>query len=114
MGSHNDTPPGDPEAGLAAVSPAETAAFHAGFVAGHAEGVTPRRLRAVPCFYTMTPDGHFIVDDHPALPGVTVLAACSGHGFKHSAALGEAVAARLAQAGPAHVDLAPFALARFG
>lgn len=114
MGSHNDTPAADPMAGLDPVTPEEAAAFHQAFVADYAIGVTPRQLRASPCFYTMTPDGHFIVDDHPALPGVTVLAACSGHGFKYSAALGEAVAEKLALGAPAHTDLSPFALSRFG
>ena len=44
---------------------------------------------------------------------VTVVSACSGHGFKHSAGLGVALAQRLlGQAG--EVDLGVFALERFG
>ena len=43
---------------------------------------------------------------------MTVVSACSGHGFKHSAGIGEAVAQRLAE-GRAQVDLAPFTLSRF-
>jgi sarcosine oxidase len=35
------------------------------------------------------------------------MSACSGHGFKHSAALGEALAERLLQ-GRSVIDLAPF------
>ncbi len=42
--------------------------------------------------YTTTPDFNFLIDEHPALPGVAVASACSGHGFKHSAAIGEALA----------------------
>ena len=41
-----------------------------------------------------------------------VVSACSGHGFKHSAGIGEAVAQHLVE-GRAQVDLAPFTLARF-
>jgi sarcosine oxidase len=61
----------------------------------------------------VTPDRGFIIDRHPGMDRVLVVSACSGHGFKHSAGIGEAVAAELA-GGPGRVDLAPFALARFG
>ena len=44
------------------------------------------------CLYTVTPDGGFIVEE--TQPGVTAVSACSGHGFKHSAGLGEALADR--------------------
>lgn len=44
------------------------------------------------CIYTNTPDGHFIVDKHPAYPQVLLGSACSGHGFKLCAVLGEALA----------------------
>ena len=44
------------------------------------------------CLYTVTPDGGFIVEE--TQPGVTAVSACSGHGFKHSAGLGEALANR--------------------
>ncbi len=49
-------------------------------------------LRATVCLYTATPDGHFRVGAHPDMDRVTVVSACSGHGFKHSAAVGEALA----------------------
>ncbi|MEH3024113.1 MAG: N-methyl-L-tryptophan oxidase [Pseudomonas oryzihabitans] len=76
-------------------------------------GLSPRTVRSAVCAYTVTPDFGFIVDEHPALPGVTVVSACSGHGFKHSAALGEALAQRVV-AGRSDIDLSAFALARFG
>jgi sarcosine oxidase len=47
------------------------------------------------CIYTVTPDSYFVVDDMPDFPEVLVASACSGHGFKHSAGLGEAIAERL-------------------
>lgn len=43
------------------------------------------------CFYTCTPGGHFIIDRHPEHPQVTIGAGFSGHGFKFTAGLGEAL-----------------------
>ncbi|MDZ4868498.1 MAG: N-methyl-L-tryptophan oxidase [Alphaproteobacteria bacterium] len=48
-------------------------------------------LRGATCLYTATPDFNFWVGPHPDIPQATVVSACSGHGFKHAAALGEAV-----------------------
>ena len=45
-----------------------------------------------PCMYTMTPDAHFIVDRHPEIPSLAFAAGLSGHGFKLTPALGEALA----------------------
>ncbi len=50
-------------------------------------------LRGATCLYTSTPDFNFWVGAHPHFENVTVVSACSGHGFKHAAALGEAVVA---------------------
>ncbi|WP_442485394.1 N-methyl-L-tryptophan oxidase [Aeoliella sp. SH292] len=44
------------------------------------------------CLYTMSPDGHFIVDCHPQFPGVAFAAGLSGHGYKFAPVLGEALA----------------------
>ncbi|NND96529.1 MAG: N-methyl-L-tryptophan oxidase [Pirellulaceae bacterium] len=44
------------------------------------------------CFYTVTPDEHFIVDQLPDTPAVNVVAGLSGHGFKFTSVLGEMVA----------------------
>lgn len=54
-------------------------------------GRTP--IRTAACMYASTEDGRFIVDRLPEAPQVMVVSACSGHGFKHSAGLGELVAA---------------------
>ena len=50
-------------------------------------------LRGATCLYTSTPDFNFWVGPHPEIERVSVVSACSGHGFKHAAALGEAAAA---------------------
>lgn len=44
------------------------------------------------CMYTMTADAHFIVDRHPEYPQVSFAAGLSGHGFKFTCVLGEALA----------------------
>lgn len=54
--------------------------------------LTDRCLESVVCMYTNTPDGHFLIDRHPAHPQVLLVSPCSGHGFKFSAAIGETVA----------------------
>ena len=59
---------------------------------GRLRGITPRVLRTATCLYTSTPDASFLVRPHPESEAITFVSACSGHGFKHSAALGEALA----------------------
>lgn len=51
-------------------------------------------IRSQACLYTATPDGHFRFAAHRAMDRVTVASACSGHGFKHAAGVGEALAVR--------------------
>lgn len=83
-------PDGDPRPPPA--SHAEIAYMKRELVAPYLPGVGARCLKVVPCVYTATPDFHFAVGPVPGMPGVTLASACSGHGFKHSAALGEALA----------------------
>ena len=47
---------------------------------------------AAVCFYTNTPDEHYLIDRHPVHPQVVYASACSGHGFKASNAVGEVLA----------------------
>ncbi len=51
---------------------------------------TPAKHAA--CMYTKTPDSHFIVDHHPRYDNVVFGAGFSGHGFKFTSAIGEALA----------------------
>jgi sarcosine oxidase len=55
-------------------------------------GVTDEVVDARVCMYTNTPDERFICTLPTGLPGVTVLSACSGHGFKFAAVLGDLMA----------------------
>ncbi|MBX8534981.1 N-methyl-L-tryptophan oxidase [Pseudomonas cichorii] len=81
-------------------------------VSGKIAGLTSRVVRSSVCAYTVTPDYHFIIDEHPRLKNVTVVSACSGHGFKHSAGLGQALAQQCIH-GKSDVDLSAFSLKRF-
>ena len=95
------------------VAAEEIAAVYRDYVAPCLHGVSAQCLRAMTCLYTVTPDFGFIIDAHPASERVLVVSACSGHGFKHSAAIGEAVA-QLALDGESRLDLSAFKLDRFG
>ena len=44
------------------------------------------------CLYTMSSDEHFIIDRHPEHPHVVFAAGLSGHGFKFTTVLGQALA----------------------
>lgn len=44
------------------------------------------------CLYTMSPDGHFIIDHHPCHDNVVFAAGFSGHGFKFTTVMGEVLA----------------------
>ena len=91
---------------------AEAQALFQHLVLPNIAGLTPQLLKSSVCAYTVTPDSGFIIDQHPRLANVTVVSACSGHGFKHSAAIGEALAEQHVE-GHSHLDLSAFALARF-
>jgi len=71
----------------------------------------PRWEKGGVCLYTNTPDGGYRIGRHPEASGVVIACACSGHGFKVSSGVGEAVAA-LALGEEPRVDLAPFSLDR--
>ena len=59
-------------------------------VTGRLSGLRPGAVQSARCLYTMAPDGDFVIDRLDS--GVIVASACSGHGFKHSAAVGEMLA----------------------
>ncbi|MGE5701151.1 MAG: N-methyl-L-tryptophan oxidase [Clostridia bacterium] len=64
------------------------------------------------CMYTFTPDEHFVIDRHPEHAHVLLVGGTSGHGFKFSSAIGEALA-ELAHTGSCEHDLSLFSLSRF-
>jgi len=102
----------DPDALDRTVAPAEAEAMFTEHTRGRLRGAGSPTRGAV-CMYTVTPDSGFVIDRHPANPRVVVVSACSGHGFKHSAGIGDAVAALVAE-GRSSIDLAPFRFDRLG
>lgn len=100
----------DPDRINTEVSAAEITAMHA--VASPHLRITPRCVRSVACKYTVSPDFHFIIDRAPGSERVWFASACSGHGFKHSAAVGEALAEVVVN-GRTEFDLSSFHLSRF-
>ena len=94
------------------VSRDEIAYVYDSLVAPHLRGVGPRCVRSATCLYTVTPDFGFVIDTHPEGERVIIASPCSGHGFKHSAAIGEALA-DLVTGQPPRFDLSPFRLSRF-
>jgi sarcosine oxidase len=71
-----------------------------------------RQTRSAECWYTLTPDEHFVVGPHPASPRVLLACGFSGHGFKFTPVLGEALADLVADGTTRH-DLATFDPLRF-
>ena len=66
------------------------------------------RIRAsTTCLFTNTPNGRFILGTHPKDERVSIVSACSGHGFKFAPAIGESLAAQIRGEIPP-VDLTPF------
>jgi len=89
----------------------ESRRMHARFLARRLPGLSARTVKATTCQYTSTADSGFAIGAHPGDADLLIVSPCSGHGFKHSAAIGEAVA-QLALTGASAIDLQPFGLAR--
>ena len=103
----------DPDVALQAPSREDMQRMYEEQVRGRVIGVSPRCVRTTTCLYTVAPGFGFLIDTHPEWERVFVASPCSGHGFKHSAAIGEAIAERVVD-GASRLDLTPFSLARFG
>ena len=102
----------DPDVPARSVEPAEIDEAYERHVRDNYVGLDRRCVKATACLYTVTPDFRFVIDRHPEHANVVIASPCSGHGFKHSAAIGEALA-QLTVDGTTTVDLAPFKLDRF-
>ena len=76
-------------------TPEEIAEVWRDYVAPFFPGVTAECTKSAVCLYTCTEDTRFVVDALPGHANIIVASPCSGHGFKHSAAIGEAIAGRI-------------------
>jgi sarcosine oxidase len=95
------------------VSTQEITAMYDNYIAPNFPGIGPNCVKAAACFYTVTPDFGFVIDRHPESDRVMVASPCSGHGFKHSPAIGEALAEWTLERDGRH-DLSAFRIDRFG
>lgn len=89
------------------VSRAEIQNMYTQYIAPHLPDVSNKCLRAEACLYTLAPDWRFLIDHHPNDRDVIIASPCSGHGFKHSAAIGEVIADMATNTAPA-VDISEF------
>jgi sarcosine oxidase len=64
-------------------------------VKGKLCGLKKQVVKTSVCFYTMTEDARFLLEELEGNPNFLWVSACSGHGFKHSAALGEVLARKI-------------------
>jgi len=94
------------------VSKKEIEIMYKNFVAPYFPDLSDKCIKSVSCLYTCTPDSHFVIDKHPKYQSVIIASPCSGHGFKHSAAIGE-VLAQLVIDGKSQIDISSFKLNRF-
>jgi sarcosine oxidase len=75
-------------------------------------GVGPMLATRI-CLYTNSPDGHFIIDRHPASERAVIACGFSGHGFKFATVVGEALA-DLTISGATPLPVGFLGLRRFG
>jgi sarcosine oxidase len=75
-------------------------------------GATATCRAAKPCPYSLTPDGHFVVDRHPDHAQLVLCGGFSGHGFKFAPVVGE-ICADLALEKESRHDIEFLSLRRF-
>jgi sarcosine oxidase len=94
-----------------AIEEEQVRSFHRELVRERFPDVTAKAVRTTTCFYTMTADHSFVIDHAVDSDRLWFASACSGHGFKHSAAIGEALAQK-ALGQQTTLDLSTFARRR--
>jgi len=95
-----------------AVTRTEEKAMYKNYIMDRIPGLSDVCGEAISCLYTMTPDSNFVIDFHPESNRIIVASPCSGHGFKHSAAIGE-VLSELVNDGKSKIDISSFSMKRF-
>lgn len=113
MASESFTERNHPDTLSREVTPDEQQAFIEEKIAGRFNHLEKKILQSKVCIYTVTPDSYFVVDELPDFPEVMLVSACSGHGFKHSAGLGEAIAFTLLGKIP-EISISAFSLKKMG
>lgn len=82
------------------------------YVENRIKGVSRKIVKAATCLYTNLPNAKFLIDYLPENNRIIVASPCSGHGFKHSAAIGE-ILAELAIEGKSTIDISAFSFDKF-
>lgn len=100
---------GKPDPALYAITPQDVAPIQS-FIDRHLPSLGPV-AESRPCWYTLTPDRHFLIDRYENGSAV-VAAGFSGHGFKFAPVVGEIVA-DLAMGQMPVFDLKAFSASRF-
>lgn len=77
------------------------------YVRPHFQDISQKCLKAEACMYTVAPDWQFLIDYMPGNSNIIVASPCSGHGFKHSAAIGEVIS-QMVQEASTTVDINKF------
>jgi sarcosine oxidase len=95
-----------------AISAEEEQSMYEDYIEARLPAVSNRCDAAVACLYTTTPDANFVIDFYPSSDRILIASPCSGHGFKHSAAVGEVVS-ELILDGRSKIDIASFGIDRF-
>lgn len=72
----------------------------------------PEPVKAKTCFYTNTPDEHFVIGHAPNVPHVTLLGPMAGHGFKFAPVIGK-IGAELALNKTPSLEISMFDPKRF-
>jgi sarcosine oxidase len=91
------------------VSAADSTAMFNNYV-NKLSGIGERCIKSTVCLYTVTPNSNFVIDRLDE--NVLIASPCSGHGFKHSASIGETLA-ELALSGKSTLDISLFSIDRF-
>ncbi len=95
-----------------AICAEEEQSMYKNYLHGRFPGVSNRCEAAVSCLYTTTPDANFVIDFYPGNDRIVIASPCSGHGFKHSAAIGE-ILSELILDGKSKIDVSSFSMRRF-
>ena len=90
----------------------EKGTMYKNYLLGRLSGIANACDQVASCLYTTTPDFNFVIDFSPGQPQIIIASPCSGHGFKHSAAIGE-VLAELIIEGKSKLDISSFGIDRF-
>jgi sarcosine oxidase len=94
------------------VSQAEIDEVHEKYIKNRINGVSNKCIKTATCLYTVMPKAKFLIDYLLDNKRIIVASPCSGHGFKHSAAIGE-ILAELVTEGKSRIDVSAFSFEKF-